>query len=137
MRQPGEPVADFLQRLPPVPGPKMGGKNDRFVPRWYSLENPVREAYFTRGYLDHGKAHEPHRFGIWIAKLREAYVTFFEQVAYKRRIGRMGEERYQRELREFVGRKARQFGLTRGEVGATESLDGFIKVVLFGVLLTG
>ncbi|KAK3355564.1 hypothetical protein B0H65DRAFT_51824 [Neurospora tetraspora] len=115
MRQPGEPVADFLKRLPPVPGPKMGGKNDRFVPRWYVVENPVREAYFARGYLDHGKAHEPHRFGIWIANLRNAYMTFFEQVAYKRSIGRMSEERYREELREFIARKARQFKLTRGE----------------------
>ncbi|KAK3955676.1 hypothetical protein QBC32DRAFT_332857 [Pseudoneurospora amorphoporcata] len=115
MRQPGEPVEDFLSRLPPVPGPKMGGKNDRFVPRWYVVENPAREAYFVKGYLDHGKAHEPHRFGIWIANLRNAYMTFFEQVAYKRRIGRMSEERYQSELRDFIGRKARQFKLTRGE----------------------
>ncbi|EGO52073.1 hypothetical protein NEUTE1DRAFT_125626 [Neurospora tetrasperma FGSC 2508] len=115
VRQPGEPVADFLDRLPPVPGPKMGGKNDRFVPRWYVVENPNREAYYVKGYLDHGKAHEPHRFGLWIANLRNAYMTFFEQVAYKRRIGRMSEERYREELREFIGRKARQFRLVRGE----------------------
>lgn len=115
MRQPGEPVEEFLRRLPPVPGPKMGRKNDRFVPRWYVIENSDREAYFVKGYLDHGKAHEPHRFGIWIANLRTAYMTFFEQVAYKRWIGRMSEERYQEELKEFIGRKARQFKLTRGE----------------------